>query len=406
MKFFKLLGIAQGSLMKNRTRSILTMLGIIIGVGAVIVMRAIGDGAQQNIEDRINSLGTNLLMIRSESNSLGGIRRGAGSSRTLFIKDVEKIREQASLVMAVSGIVSASGQVIGGGTNWFTSVQGVDPEFLTIKSWEIEDGTMFTERDIRAKTKVAVLGASVVENMYNGVSPVGQTIRIQKTPFKIIGVLAAKGQSSGGQDQDDTVLVPLTTAAFRLRGDSQYVSSIYASAITVDAMEMAQEEISQTLRQAHKLIDGQDDDFTVRSQSELTEAFTSTTETMTTFLTIVAAVSLLVGGVGIMNIMLVSVTERTREIGIRVAVGARSTDVLIQFLIEAVVLSVMGGAIGIAIAYGVCEIVTEKFGMTTIVKSWIIAMSLGVSAAIGVVFGLYPAFMASRLDPIDALRHE
>jgi putative ABC transport system permease protein len=406
MKFFKLLAIAQGSLMKNRTRSILTMLGIIIGVGAVIVMRAIGDGAQQNIEDRINSLGTNLLMIRSESNSMGGIRRGAGSSRTLYVEDVEKIRENTSLVMAVSGIVQASGQVIGGGTNWFTSVQGVDPDFLTIKSWEVEDGTMFTERDIRAKTKVAVLGASVVENMYGGVSPVGQTIRIQKTPFKIIGVLKAKGQSSGGQDQDDTILVPLTTAAFRLRGDSQYVSMIYASAITVDTMEAAQEEITETLRQAHKLIDGQEDDFTVRSQSELTEAFTSTTQTMTTFLTIVAAVSLIVGGVGIMNIMLVSVTERTREIGIRVAVGARSTDVLIQFLIEAVVLSVMGGAIGIAIAYGVCEIVQEKFAMTTIIKSWIIAVSLGVSAAIGVIFGLYPAFMASRLDPIDALRHE
>jgi putative ABC transport system permease protein len=406
MKFFKLLGIAQGSLMKNRTRSILTMLGIIIGVGAVIVMRAIGDGAQKDIEDRINSLGTNLLMVRSESNSLGGIRRGAGSSRTLFIEDVEKIREQCSLVMAVSGIVQASGQVIGGGTNWFTNVQGVDPEFLTIKSWAIEDGTMFTERDIRAKTKVAVLGASVVENMYNGVSPVGQTIRIQKTPFKIIGVLEAKGQSSGGQDQDDTILVPLTTAAFRLRGDSQYVSQIYVSAVSVDVMDAAQEEVSQTLRLAHKLIDGQEDDFTVRSQSELTEAFTSTTQTMTTFLTIVAAVSLVVGGVGIMNIMLVSVTERTREIGIRVAVGARSNDVLIQFLIEAVVLSVMGGAIGIAIAYGVCEIVQNKFAMTTIIKSWIIAMSLGVSAAIGVIFGLYPAFMASRLDPIDALRHE
>jgi putative ABC transport system permease protein len=406
MKFFKLLAIAQGSLMKNRTRSILTMLGIIIGVGAVIVMRAIGDGAQQNIEERINSLGTNLLMIRSTSNSLGGIRRGAGSSRTLFIADVEKIREQCDLVMAVSGIVGASGQVIGGGTNWFTNVQGVHPEYLTIKSWEIEDGTMFTERDIRAKTKVAVLGASVVENMYGGVSPVGQTIRIQKTPFKIIGVLNAKGQSSGGQDQDDTVLVPLTTAAFRLRGDSQYVSSIYVSAISVEAMDAAQEEVSQTLRLAHKLIDGQEDDFSVRSQSELTEAFTSTTETMTTFLTIVAAVSLLVGGVGIMNIMLVSVTERTREIGIRVAVGARSTDVLIQFLIEAVVLSVMGGAIGIAMAYGVCEIVQDKFNMTTIIKTWIVAVSLGVSAVIGVVFGLYPAFMASRLDPIDALRHE
>lgn len=406
MKIFKLLAIAQGSLMKNRTRSILTMLGIIIGVGAVIVMRAIGDGAQQDIEDRINSLGTNLLIVTSSSNSYGGIRRGAGSSRTLYIEDVDKIREQCTLVSNVSGIVSASGQVIGGGTNWFTQVQGVDPEYIEIKSWNVEDGSMFTERDIRAKSKVAVLGASVVENMYGGVSPVGQTLRIQKTPFKIIGVLEAKGQSSGGRDQDDTVLVPLTTAAFRLRGDSQYVSQMYVSALTVDTMDTAKEEVTQVLRQSHKLVDGQEDDFTIRSQSELTEAFTSTTETMTTFLTIVAAVSLLVGGVGIMNIMLVSVTERTREIGIRVAVGARSGDVLTQFLIEAVVLSVTGGALGIAIAYGVCDLVSDRFGMTTIIKTWIIGVSLGVSAAIGVIFGLYPAFMASRLDPIDALRHE
>ena len=406
MKFFKLLAIAQSSLMKNRARSILTMLGIIIGVGAVIVMRAIGDGAQQDIEDRINSLGTNLLMISSSSNSLGGVRRGAGSARTLFIKDVDIIREQCSLVSAVSGVVGVSGQIIGGGTNWASQVRGVGPEFLVIQNWEIENGIMFTQRDMRARTKVAVLGASVVENMFSGANPIGQTIRIQQTPFKVIGVLEAKGQGSSGQDQDDIVLVPLTSAAYRLRGDSQYVNQIYASSTTVEIMDAAKEEITQTLRQAHKLIDGQDDDFSVRSQSELTEAFTSTVKTMTTFLTIVAAVSLLVGGVGIMNIMLVSVTERTREIGIRVAVGARSIDVLTQFLIEAVVLSVVGGAIGIALAYGVCNITEAKFGMTTIVKSWIIAVSLGVSALIGIVFGLYPAFMASRLDPIDALRHE
>jgi putative ABC transport system permease protein len=406
MKFFKLLAIAQSSLMKNRARSILTMLGIIIGVGAVIVMRAIGDGAQQDIEDRINSLGTNLLMISSSSNSLGGVRRGAGSARTLFIKDVDIIRKQCSLVSAVSGVVGVNGQIIGGGTNWASQVRGVGPEFLVIQNWEIENGIMFTQRDMRARTKVAVLGASVVENMFSGANPIGQTIRIQQTPFKVIGVLEAKGQGSSGQDQDDIVLVPLTSAAYRLRGDSQYVNQIYASSTTVEVMDAAKEEITQTLRQAHKLIDGQDDDFSVRSQSELTEAFTSTVKTMTTFLTIVAAVSLLVGGVGIMNIMLVSVTERTREIGIRVAVGARSTDVLTQFLIEAVVLSVVGGAIGIALAYGVCNITEAKFGMTTIVKSWIIAVSLGVSALIGIVFGLYPAFMASRLDPIDALRHE
>ncbi len=406
MNILKLIDIAWGSLLKNRLRSLLTMLGIVIGVGAVIVMRAIGDGAQKNIEERINSLGTNLIMVRSSSNSYGGVRRGAGSSRTLFLKDPEIIKEQCELVMAVSGIVNASGQVIGGGTNWFTQVQGVSPEFLTIKSWELDEGTFFSERDIRAKRKVAVLGSSVVENMFEGQNPVGQSIRIQNTPFKVIGFLKSKGQSSFGQDQDDLILVPLTTAAFRLRGDSQYISQIYVSALSVDVMEAAQEEVAQTLRLAHKLIDGQEDDFSVRTQTEITEAFSETTQQLTVLLMFIAAVSLVVGGVGIMNIMLVSVTERTREIGIRVAVGARGIDVMSQFLIEAVVLSVAGGLLGIASAYAVCEILQEYRDMTTIIKSEIVAISIGVSAVIGIVFGLFPARKASQLDPIDALRHE
>ena len=264
----------------------------------------------------------------------------------------------------------------------------------------------FTERDIRARTKVAVLGSSVVENMFSGQVPIGQSIRIRQTPFKVIGVLKAKGQSSFGQDQDDIILVPLTTAAFRLRGDSQYVSQIYVSALSADVMEAAQEEVAQTLRLSHKLIDGQEDDFTVRTQTEITEAFSATTQQLTVLLMFIAAVSLVVGGVGIMNIMLVSVTERTREIGIRVAVGARSIDVLTQFLIEAVVLSVMGGVLGIASAYGICYFLQEYRGMTTIIKPEIVAISLGVSVVIGVVFGLFPARKASQLDPIDALRHE
>ena len=406
MKILKLVDVARSSLLKNRLRSLLTMLGIVIGVGAVIVMRAIGDGAQKNIEDRIRSLGTNLIMVRSASNSFGGVRRGAGSSRTLTIKDPEIIKEQCRLISAVSGIVGTSDQVIGGGTNWFTQIQGVSPEFLTIKSWDLEEGTFFTERDIRARSKVAVLGSSVVENMFSGQVPIGQSIRIRQTPFKVIGVLKAKGQSSFGQDQDDTILVPLTTAAFRLRGDSQYVSQIYVSALTADVMEEAQEEVAQTLRLAHKLVEGQEDDFTVRTQTEITEAFSATTEQLTVLLMFIAAVSLVVGGVGIMNIMLVSVTERTREIGIRVAVGARGIDVLTQFLIEAVVLSVVGGMLGIASAYGICYFLQVYRDMTTIIKPEIVAISLGVSVVIGVVFGLFPARKASQLDPIDALRHE
>ena len=406
MKIFKLIDVARSSLLKNRLRSLLTMLGIVIGVGAVIVMRAIGDGAQQNIEDRIKTLGTNLIMVRSSSNAFGGVRRGAGSSRTLTIKDPGIIKEQCRLISAVSGIVGTSDQVIGGGTNWFTQIQGVSPEYLTIKSWELEEGTFFTERDIRAKSKVAVLGSSVVENMFSGQIPIGQSIRIRQTPFKVIGVLKTKGQSSFGQDQDDMILVPLTTAAFRLRGDSQYVSQIYASALSPDVMDAAQEEISQILRLSHKLIDGQEDDFTVRTQTEITEAFSATTQQLTVLLMFIAAVSLVVGGVGIMNIMLVSVTERTREIGIRVAVGARGIDVLTQFLIEAVVLSMVGGMLGIASAYGICYFLEAYRGMTTIIMPEIVAISLGVSVVIGIVFGLFPARKASQLDPIDALRHE
>ncbi|MGY8718934.1 MAG: ABC transporter permease, partial [Verrucomicrobiia bacterium] len=273
MKFFKLLKIALSSLFKNRTRSILTMLGIVIGVGAVIVMVAIGEGAQQEIETRINSLGTNLIMVRSASNSAGGVRRGSGSARTLFMSDEQTIREQCDLVMAVSGIVTVNGQIIGGGTNWSSSVMGVSPDFTVIKSWELEEGSFFTERDMRAKTKFAVVGKSIQDNLFGGGNVIGQSIRIQSVPFKIIGLLEEKG-SNGAQDQDDVVLVPLTTAAYRLRGDSRYVSQIYVSAVSMDLLEAAQEEVSQTLRQAHKLIDGEDDDFSVRTQTELTEAFT------------------------------------------------------------------------------------------------------------------------------------
>jgi len=405
MKIFKLLGIAKSSLLKNRTRSILTMLGIVIGVGAVIVMVAIGEGAQQNIESRINSLGTNLIMIRSASNSAGGVRRGSGSSRTLLLQDEATIREHCTLVSAVSGIVSVNGQIIGGGTNWASSVMGVSPDYPIIKNWDLDEGNFFTERDIRAKTKVAVIGSSVAENLFSGQDVIGQSIRIQAVPFKIIGLLKSKGATSG-QDQDDVVLVPLTTAAFRLRGDSKYVSQIYVSAISMDVLDAAQEEVSQTLRQAHKLIDGEDDDFTARTQTELTEAFTASTESMATFLAAIAAISLLVGGVGVMNIMLVSVTERTREIGIRIAVGARSIDVMLQFLIEAVVLSLAGGLTGIGLSFAVCEGLEKFRGMTTIIQADIILLSLGVSAVIGIFFGLYPAMKASELDPIDALRHE
>ena len=406
MKIFKLVQVAQSSLLKNKTRSLLTMLGIVIGVSAVVVMVAVGKGAQKNIEERISSLGTNILMIRPGSSSYGGIRGGAGSRRSLTYDDEVAIRENAKLVSGVSGVVQRSEQVVGGGQNWFTSIYGIAPEYLQIRDWEIDSGNMFTEREMRVRAKVAVLGATTATELFEGQAIIGQTIRVKNVPFKVIGVLKAKGESSFGRDQDDIILVPLSTALYRLSRDPRYVDMLYASAISTDSMDAASEEISDILRQTHRLVPGEEDDFSIRTQTELTEAFSSTTKALTSLLGAIAGVSLFVGGVGIMNIMLVSVTERTREIGIRVAVGARNFDILVQFLIEAIVLSLVGGLIGVALSWGFCRFLTQSVGMTTIMESWVVVGALVVSAIIGIFFGLYPAQKAAQLDPIEALRHE
>ncbi|MDQ8199961.1 ABC transporter permease [Pelagicoccus enzymogenes] len=406
MKIWKLLEAARQSLLKNKTRSALTMFGIIIGVAAVIVMMAMGTGAQKNIEERISSMGTNLLMIRNGTNSRGGVSRGAGSSRSLTMEDADAIRREATLIEAVSPTVSVSGQVIGGGKNWYTQAQGVHMDYLFNRSWDLTEGSMFTDAELRSRAKVAVLGSTVAENLFPDQSPIGQSIRIRNVPFKVIGQLEKKGQNSFGRDQDDLILIPVTTALFRLVGDRQWVSDIYASARNIEDTEAASQQITEILRRNHKLVDGQEDDFNIRTQTELTEMFTSTTAALTQLLMWIAFVSLIVGGVGVMNIMLVSVTERTREIGVRVSVGARGSDILYQFLIEAIALSLTGGIVGVSLSWGVAYFMESQQGMTMIIETWVVAAALGVSVSIGLIFGLFPAYKAAQLDPIDALRHE
>lgn len=401
----KLTGAAFRSILKNRMRSLLTSLGIIIGVSAVIIMVAVGEGSQARIENSIDALGTNLLMVFPGSATSGGVRMGMGSFNRFTFDDVEQIREQATLLSGVSSIVRSGGQVIGGGANWNTSVLGVEPEYLTIRNWEIEAGEFFTDRDVNGRRKVALLGKTVADELFPNADPVGQKIRIRNIPFKVVGVLKEKGQTGVGQDQDDVILAPSTTVLYRLKG-RQYVDYLNASAVSTEQLEAATEELTLILRDAHDLAPGDDDDFTIRSQAEITEAVTETSRTMTLLLGSIAAVSLLVGGIGIMNIMLVSVTERTREIGIRLSVGARESDILIQFLTEATVLSVSGGIVGILLSAAVVAGLNHWSSQPAVITPTIVLLSFLFSAAVGIFFGFYPARKAARLDPIDALRHE
>jgi len=404
VKFKNLLKVAFKSLVKNRMRSLLTSLGVIIGVGAVIVMVGVGQGAQQDIEQQISSLGANMLMVWPQRSWSHGVSQ-SGTQNRLTLDDVEAIRRQATLLTAVSPEVRVGAQIIGGGSNWNTTVRGVDPEYEAIRDWHIEYGEYFTERDVRAKSKVAVLGKTVADNLFPSGDAVGAQIRVRNTPFKVIGVLESKGEASFGGDQDDVILVPSSTALYRLAG-GRYISSIYASAASVEESPQAEEELAIIMREAHRIGPGEEDDFRIRSQAEFMEMATQTSEVMTLLLAAVAAVSLIVGGIGIMNIMLVSVTERTREIGIRMAVGARGSDVLVQFLTEAVVLALIGGTIGVLLAVGVSVILNNLVGMTTVIHAGVVTLAFGFSAAIGVFFGYYPARKAARLHPIDALRYE
>jgi putative ABC transport system permease protein len=405
MHLKNLLKVAIKSILKARMRSLLTALGIIIGVAAVVVMVAIGDGAQVQVEKQISALGSNLIVVFPGSSTSGGINMGAGSINRFTMDDVNKIKDDATLIKAVSPIVRSGGQVIGGSGNWSTQVQGVAPNYLDIRDWPLSSGDFFTDKDIVSRSKVAVLGQTVAKQLFSNDDPIGQQIRIRNVPFKIIGVLTGKGQSSFGTDMDDIIMAPATTVLDRLTG-GRYITYIQASASSTDQIDAAQAELKTIMREAHHLYPGQDDDFTIRNQAELTEAATATSKILTILLASVAGVSLIVGGIGIMNIMLVSVTERTREIGIRLSVGARTSDVLIQFLTEAIVLSLAGGLIGVLLSVGIIFILNNYTSMTAVISPTIIFISVGFAGIIGVFFGFYPARKAANLNPIDALRYE
>jgi putative ABC transport system permease protein len=405
MKTRALLAMATGSIRKNKMRTMLTMLGIVIGVGAVIVMVAVGNGAQTQIEAQIRNLGTNLIVITPGSTAAGGASQGAQTFNRLTTADADKVKNEATLLSAVSPVIVTRTQVITGTGNWRTEINGVSTDYLTIRDWSVTSGASFSDDDVRSKRKVAVLGATIVKNLFPDSDPVGSQIQLGHVPFTVVGVLAAKGQTSSGADQDDIVLVPYTTAQDRLSGFT-FLGQILASAQSPKDMAPAQEEIRGIMRESHGLLNGGADDFTVRDQTAIAEAATSTTSVMTGLLAAIASISLVVGGIGIMNIMLVSVTERTREIGIRMAVGARGSDVLTQFLVESVVMSLLGGVVGLVVGFGGAAILGRVMGWSTATPLAAVVVAVGFSAAVGMFFGYYPARKAAALDPIQALRYE
>jgi len=405
MKASVLTRVAAQSILKNKMRSLLTMLGIIIGVGAVILLVAIGQGAQSRIQEQIENLGTNMLVISPGSSSQGGVSRGMGSFNRLTVDDVEKLQRESFLLAAVSPVVSTGGQIVGGQGNWRIRINGVSVDYLAIRDWDVEFGRNFDASEVRSMKKVVLLGRTVAENLFPGQDPVGQQVRIRNVPFQIIGVLAEKGQTPEGSDMDDVILAPYSTVQTRLAGH-QYIPQILASTFSPGDIPAAQAEIAAIMQESHGLASWEEDDFTVRNQSDLSEAAQGTTEVMTLLLAAIASISLLVGGIGIMNIMLVSVTERTREIGIRMSIGARGSDVMTQFLVESTVLSAAGGLLGLLLGLGGARIISSVTGWTTTISPLTVVVALAFSGAIGIFFGFYPARQAAELDPIEALRYE
>lgn len=405
MKWRKLVKVAFQSILKNRMRSLLTTLGMIIGVASVISLLALGKGSQEDIKKQVASLGTNMIIIHPSSTFSGGVRGGSGSLATLTMDDVESLREQTDLIRYVSPDVRLSEQIISGKNNWNTNVNGVSVDYLDIRNYVLSNGSFFSSRDIKAKSKVAVLGNTVVDELFPGQDPVGTRIRIRNVPFTVIGTLESKGQSSMGMDQDDIVLIPDATALYRL-SDGKTIRAVVVSAVSEEKMTEAQERVTEILRRNHKLKEGEEDDFHISNQTEIISMAGKVTGTLTALLSAIAGVSLLVGGIGIMNIMLVSVTERTREIGIRMAIGARGTDILVQFLIEAVILSLIGGVIGILAGLGIAYGIGAAMGATVLVSPAIVFLAVAFTAGVGVFFGFYPARKAANLNPIEALRYE
>lgn len=406
MKYINLIKIAIAAIRRNKLRSALTMLGIVIGVAAVITMLAIGQGSNQSIRSTISSMGTNLINVMPVSKNSGGVQMGRSVSQTLEVKDVEYLKSNSTLIEAVSPEVNSSGQIVYGSSNWPTSVYSGNEDYSFIKKYEVETGRIYTTQEIKSAAKVCLIGQTVIENIFEeGEDPIGKTIRFNSIPFKVIGTLKEKGDNTFGQDQDDMMLVPYTTVMKRITRQT-YLRAIVASAKSEDMISETSQEITGLLRTSHKLKDSEDDDFEIRTQEELISNFGSISEMMLVLLSSIAAISLIVGGIGIMNVMYMSVTERTREIGLRMAIGGKGKDILRQFLLEAMMLSILGGLIGVGVGILVSSIVEKTAGWPVFVTSSSVVLSFLFCTFIGVFFGWYPARKAAALNPIEALRHE
>jgi putative ABC transport system permease protein len=406
MNYSNTLKIATNALRRNKFRAFLTMLGIIIGVASVIAMLAIGQGSKKSIQDQMSDMGTNLIMVMPGSEQRGGVQMAGSNTQSLYLSDVEAIGENCPSISAVSPQVMSGGQLVYGNNNWPSSVYGVNEKYLDIRKYELASGRVFSEKEVKSYAKVGLIGQTIVENLFpDGSNPIGQTIRFNNIPFTVIGVLKDKGENGMGQDQDDLMLTPYTTVQKRILSIT-HIQGIFASAATEALNDLAIDQLTETLRYTHKIKDGQPDDFRVMSQSELVQTFTSISDMMTTLLGAIAGISLLVGGIGIMNIMYVSVTERTKEIGLRLSVGGKGYDIMMQFLVESVLLSISGGAIGILLGILTTYLVSSVMNWPVVVMTSAVVFSFLVCSGIGIFFGWYPARKASGLNPIDALRYE